>query len=214
LRLRLRRVSLLALAEKYDKAEAECLALLKETTQPGDVRDIRHQLSGVYSAAKQHDRSEEQLRLILEADPNDDSANNDLGYVLADRGRNLEEAERLIRKAIQLEREQRKTRKVGPDDDRDHAAYIDSLGWVLFRRGRVDEARQELERATALPDGDDPVIWDHLGDVYLKLGQPDRAAAAWHKAAQLYDGDRRRKQDDQYKDLKRKLKLLKANAHR
>jgi tetratricopeptide (TPR) repeat protein len=214
LRLRLRRASLLALAEKYDKAEAECLALLKEATQPGDVRDIRYQLSGVYTAAHQPDRAEEQLRLILQADPNDDAANNDLGYIMADRGKNLEEAEQLIRRAIQLEREQRKTRKVGPDDDKDHAAYIDSLGWVLFRRGHPEEACQELLRATQLPDGDDPVIWDHLGDVYLRLGQPQQAAGAWHKAEQLYDANKRRKQDEQYKELKRKLKLLKSNAHR
>ena len=56
----------------------------------------------------------------------------------------------------------------------DNACYIDSLGWVLFRRGQVDAARKELEYATTLPDGDDPVIYDHLGDVLQAQGQATR----------------------------------------
>lgn len=216
-RLAMRRmhVSILTAAGKFDQAEAECQAMFKEYTQPGDVRNIRYSLSNVYSTAHRYEQSEEQLRLILKEDPNDDTANNDLGYIMADRGKNLEEAEQLIRKAIQLEREQRKGAKVaGPDGDVDHAAFIDSLGWVLFRRGRVEEALKELERATVLPDGEDPVIWDHLGDVYLRLGQPDKARAAWEKSEKLYGTDGRRRQDGPYQELKRKLKLLKTSAHR
>jgi tetratricopeptide (TPR) repeat protein len=221
---RLYRARLLSMAEKHDKAIAECLALLKDTDDAKQVREIRYSLSGVYSAAKQHAKSEEQLRLILQADPNDDSANNDLGYIMADQGKNLEEAEQLVRKAIQLDREQKRkradsdegkdaeesrNRRVGADDDQDHAAYIDSLGWVLFRRGQFEAARAELEKATRLADGgDDPVIWDHLGDVYLRLKKQDQAQSAFKKAIQLYEVDKRRKKDDQYKELKQKLRLL------
>ena len=86
---------------------------------------------------------------------------------------------------------------------------MDSLGWVLFRRGKFDEARKELERAAALPGGDDdPVVWDHLGDVYFRLDQPGRARAAWHKAITLYEVEKRRTMDYRYKEIKHKLKLL------
>jgi tetratricopeptide (TPR) repeat protein len=221
---RLYRARLLSMADRHDKAIAECLAILKDTDDPEKVREIRYTLSGVYSAAKQHAKSEEQLREILQADPNDDSANNDLGYIMADQGKNLEEAEKLVRKAIQLDREQKKkrsesddggdgeeskSRRISTDDDQDHAAYIDSLGWVLFRRGQFEAARAELEKATKLADGgDDPVIWDHLGDVYLRLNKRDLAKSAFKKALQLYEVDKRRKKDEQYKELKEKLKLL------
>jgi tetratricopeptide (TPR) repeat protein len=213
---------LLSMAEKHDKAAEECLALLKTTEKADEVREVRYTLSGVYSTAKQHAKAEEQLRLLLEANPKDESACNDLGYIMADRGKNLEEAEILVRKAIAYDREQKRLKpkgedgdgeeskeaRVGVDDDQDHAAYVDSLGWVLFRRGKIEEAKKELERAVKLADGDDPVIWDHLGDVYLRQGKKTDAKASFKKALQLYEDDRRRKKDDQYKELQQKVRLL------
>jgi Flp pilus assembly protein TadD len=90
---------------------------------------------------------------------------------------------------------------------------VDSLGWVLFRRGRVQEARQELEKAAALPGGsDDPVVWDHLGDVYFRLSETGKARDAWRKAVELYEVGRRRPQDDRLKDIKQKLQTLTAPA--
>lgn len=214
-RMRLTRARILSVADRFDQAIAECHALLREATQKEDIRNIRYTLSGVFSAAHQNSKSEEQLRLILQDDPNDDAANNDLGYLMADQNRELDEAERLVRKAIELEREQRRQpAKVGPDADRDHAAYIDSLGWVLFRKGKLEEACHELERATKLPDGEDPVIWDHLGDVYLRMNQVSQARAAWQKSLQFYEQDKRRKLDEQYKELKQKLKLLEQSSQR
>jgi tetratricopeptide (TPR) repeat protein len=204
------RVQVLAEAGRYADAIAECQALLAEYTQPKEVRDIRYLLSSVYTGAKNYAKAEEQLQLILQADRDDVTAHNDLGYLWADQGKNLEEAEKLIRRALELDRSQRRTgTQVDADSDQDHAAYVDSLGWVLFRRGQLQVARQELEKATALPEGDDPVIWDHLGDVYLQLEEPARARKAWQKAVELFEAGRRRPSDDRYKEIKQKLKHLK-----
>jgi tetratricopeptide (TPR) repeat protein len=216
LRIRKLRVDILIQADRFDKAEAECKALLKEFTQPGEVRDIRHSLSGVYSFAKEYAKSEEQLRMILEADPNDATANNDLGYIMADQGKNLEEAETLIRKAVELDlAAKKKGAKVETDDDLNNAsaAYLDSLGWVLFRRGQFPAARDWLEKAVSLPGGsDDPTVWDHLGDVYFRMKDNTRAGAAWKKASDLYEQEKRRKVDEHYKELKHKLKLLEQES--
>jgi tetratricopeptide (TPR) repeat protein len=203
------RADVLAQAEQFDKAVAECQALLKEYNQPGDVREIRYRLSGVYSAARDHAKAEEQLQLILEQDANDPTANNDLGYLWADQNKRLDEAERMIRKALDLDRKQRGTgTQVTNDSDRDNAAYVDSLGWVLFRRGLLKEARQELEKAAELPGGsDDPVVWDHLGDVYFKLRLRGKAAEAWKKAVALYEDGHRRRTDGRLEEIKQKLKL-------
>jgi tetratricopeptide (TPR) repeat protein len=204
------KVSILSQLEFHDDAIKEAQAMLKDFTQPGEVRDVRYTLSGAFSAAKQHAKAEEQLRMILEADPNDATANNDLGYIMADQGKNLEESEKLIRKAIELDREEKKTStEVRSEGEGDNAAYLDSLGWVLFRRGQLKEAREWLEKASALPGGsDDPVVWDHLGDVCARQKEPARARAAWEKALQLYEQEKRRKQDDRYKEVKQKLKEL------
>jgi tetratricopeptide (TPR) repeat protein len=216
-RLRRLRVNILTQAERYEQAVAECQELLKEFTQPGEVRDTRYLLSNVYSAAKDYAKAEQQLRKILEADPEDATANNDLGYIMADQGKNLEEAEKLIRKAVELDLKQKKTSaKVRPDDDGSNAnaAYLDSLGWVLFRRGQIDAARTWLEKAASLPGGaEDPVVWDHLGDVYFRLEQPAKARAAWGRAVELYEKEKRRKLDDHYKELKNKLKLPALETH-
>jgi tetratricopeptide (TPR) repeat protein len=202
------RVRILMMAERYDQAATECKDLLKDYTAPEEAREIRHTLSIVYSSAHEYAKAEEQLRILLDADPNDAMANNDLGYQWADQGKNLEEAEKLIRKAIDLDRKQRLTgTALDADSDRDNAAYVDSLGWVLFRRGKHDEARKELEKAVALPDGiDDPTVWDHLGDVRARLGDKAKAREAWAKAIELYEGIRERPMDDRYKEIKQKLK--------
>jgi tetratricopeptide (TPR) repeat protein len=202
------RAELFAQGKQFDKAIAECQAMLKEYNLPGEVVEIRHTLSGVYSLAQDYAGAEEQLQKILEVDPSDATANNDLGYQWADQNKNLEEAERLVRKALELDQRQRTTgTTVTTDADLDNAAFVDSLGWVLFRRGRFQDAAHELERASKLPAGtDDPVIWDHLADTYSRLKQEEKAREAWRKALSLYDGGRRRKTDDRYQEIKQKLR--------
>src|SRR5262249_52767193 len=150
---------------------------------------------------KEMDKAEDQLERALKDDPDDATACNDLGYLWADRNKNLAEAERLIRKALELDRKQKDNGTlVSVDADQDNAAYVDSLGWVLFRRGKLKEARTQLERATTLEHGaDDPVVWDHLGDVYMRSREPAKAKESWKKAIGLYEIAHRRPKDDRYK---------------
>jgi tetratricopeptide (TPR) repeat protein len=202
------RIHALLQADQHAKALAECQEMLKVYNHGGELRDVRYTLSSVLQAMGKHDEAEEQLQLILRSDSNDATANNDLGYLWADRNKKLEEAERLIRKAIELDRQQRNSgTAIDTDSDKDNAAYVDSLGWVLFRRGKLEEARQELEKATTLPQGDeDPVVWDHLGDVYYRLKQSTRAVENWKKALSCYEMGTRRKTDNRYREIQEKIR--------
>lgn len=112
---------------------------------------------------KKYDQSEAEFRKVLELNPKHAGALNYLGYMLADRNVRLAEAQDLIKRAVDLEPE--------------NAAYLDSLGWVYFRQGKLDDARGLLERA--LNRLQDPTVHDHLGDVYLKLGKTKEAIAQW-----------------------------------
>ena len=211
LTLQLLRIRILTQAERFVQAEKDCFALLKERVLPGDVMEIRYVLSNVYNGWKKMPQCEEQLELILKTDPSNATANNDLGYIWADQGKNLEKAEAMIRRALEMDRLERK-RLPGGEAPKDNAAYVDSLGWVLFRRGQIEEARCELERASELPNGDDPVIWDHLGDVYERQKKMSLARAAWEKALQLYEQEHRRNLDDRYRELRRKLQSVTASG--
>jgi tetratricopeptide (TPR) repeat protein len=200
------RITILTMAERFADAEAECKALLKENDRPAAVMELRYRLSSVYAASKQQEKAAEQLRIILKLDPSNAVVNNDLGYLWADQGKNLEEAEAMIRKALEQDRS---NRRAGPnftaDDDKDNAAYVDSLGWVLFRRGQIEQARKELERAISLPEGDDPVIYDHLGDVYHRLGMRPDANRSWQRALELYKQGVRPRDEERIRDIQRKI---------
>jgi tetratricopeptide (TPR) repeat protein len=79
----------------------------------------------------------------------------------------------------------------------------------MFRQGKLKEARQELEKASNLPDGsDDPVVWDHLGDVYFSLKEKQKSLESYLKAINLYQVVRTRRDAERVKDIKQKIELL------
>ena len=107
------------------------------------------------------------MSAALEFQPEHPFVLNYLGYSWADQGINLEKSREMIERAVDLR----------PDD-----GYIaDSLGWVLYRMGRYQEAVAPLERAVELLPYD-PVINDHLGDAYWKVGRRLEARFQWERA--------------------------------
>ena len=93
------------------------------------------------------------------------------------------------------------------DPEAESGTYLDSLGWVLFRRGKVAEAREVLEKVAKLPDTTgDAVVWDHLGDVRFRAGAKGPARDAWTKAAELYANSHQGKQGGRRDEVLRKLK--------
>ena len=102
---------------------------------------------------------------MLDEFPDDVGALNDLGYLWADQNKRLARPHRMIRQAVEAEPE--------------NAAYRDSLGWVLYRLGKFDEALEEQKKAVELSKSkekeSDGVMYDHLGDIHAALGQKDKA---------------------------------------
>jgi tetratricopeptide (TPR) repeat protein len=95
---------------------------------------------------------------------------NALGYTLADRTDQYDEAAKLIKKALKL--------------DPDSAAIIDSHGWVLFRQGDYEKALAELQRAWEMLK--DPEVASHIVDVQMKLGQGEAALQTLEDAELLF----------------------------
>jgi tetratricopeptide (TPR) repeat protein len=152
----------------------------------------RYLLSGLYVDVNQIDKAAAQLKILIEKKPKEAAYCNDLGYIWADHDMNLAESEKLIRKALDLDRERRKAMpNLKPEDDRDNGSYLDSLGWVLFKQKKYKEAKEYLEKALEDKSSQHLEIYDHLGDVCLMLGQRAEALAAWRKGLEFV-GDSRR----------------------
>jgi tetratricopeptide (TPR) repeat protein len=165
------RETLMDLAEVYEKGkhfdeagkavdEAEKLSTSDE--QKVEVFFMR---GALMERQKKFDASEEAFRKALALDPDHAGTLNYLGYMLADRNIRLDEAYKLIQKAVDLVPES--------------GAYLDSLGWVYFRQGKLTEAERILVKAVDLT-GQDPTVHDHLGDVYMKLGKIQDAINQWN----------------------------------
>src|SRR5262249_38730474 len=114
----------------------------------------------------------------------------------ADHDMNLAESEKLIRKAIEEDRRQR--RKANPDLkpelDKDNPAYLDSLGWVLFKQKKYKEAKPLFLQAVQEEEGKHVEIDDHLAEVHMALGEKADAVAVWKKALEVADTSKREQQ--------------------
>jgi membrane associated rhomboid family serine protease len=88
------------------------------------------------------------LERVLEARPDDVGLANDVAYGYAEAGIELDRAEALVRRALR--------------DAPDNASYLDTLGWVLCRRGETAEGMAQLEAAVGALEEDDPEIEGHL----------------------------------------------------
>ena len=167
---------LLMSAQRYDRAQERLSGWIAEARNPLLRFDFLTMLS-ICHAERGHNRQAiEALELAHEIDPRNPGACNDLGYMLADAGLRLDEAETLIRYAVA-----RSPR---------NAAFLDSLGWVLYKKGDFEAADRWLQKATHTGDDVDPVVLDHLADTYWRLGRTEEAIEIWQQARDLTeDGD-------------------------
>jgi len=173
---------------------------------PKDVAAL-YQMGIVHELVQKRDEAIVWMRRVLEEDPRNAHALNYIGYSFAERGERLDEAENLIKRALE----------VAPDD----GFITDSLGWVYYMRARplmedgrdadarewIDLALETLSRAARLSGGD-PVISEHLGDVYLLAGDKSQALDFYEQAIEL------KPRDGEQPDLRSKLEALRAELGR
>jgi tetratricopeptide (TPR) repeat protein len=188
-----------AAARLYDKQgkHPEAIALLSKglAKRPRDEA-LLYALGAAYERGGEVQKSLEKMRAVLDINPDNANALNFIGYTLADKGIDNSEAERLVARALELK----------PDQ----GAFLDSLGWVYFRRGDFGRAVEWLEKASAASPGE-ATIDEHLGDAYARLARQGDAAEAYRRAlATLVDNDELPK--SQRAQLERKLKMLGMGA--
>ena len=125
--------------------------------------DLIYDMALIAERMDKIDEAEARLTKLVELKPDDAQALNALGYTLVDRTKRTSEGLALIEKA----------HKLSPADP----FILDSMGWALFRLGRLDEAESYLKRALA--ERPDAEIAAHLGEVLWAKGDRDSARAVW-----------------------------------
>lgn len=186
-----------ALAGLYERQGrlADAISLLTDALRkrPRDEL-LLYALGTVYERKGEVQKSLEKMRAVLDVNPDNANAMNFIGYTLADRGMDYEEAEKLLTRALELK----------PDT----AAYLDSLGWMFFRRGEMSKAVETLERATEVSPGE-PTIEEHLGDAYAKAARKDEAIKRYKRALEvLREAPELAESKGQRATIEKKLKAL------
>src|SRR5439155_17843115 len=152
---------------------------LKDPEKARYTDQLKYMISGIYTDLDQIDKAAEILQELAKKHPKRATYYNDLGYIWADHDKNLDESERLVRKALEIDREDRKKLKddglIDSEDDKDNSAYLDSLAWVLFKKKNYVEAKKHLLEAVKGDDGQHVEIFDHLADIHIALGEKKEA---------------------------------------
>jgi tetratricopeptide (TPR) repeat protein len=193
-------IALAQIHEKGKRYDDAIEALEKATTlstSEGAKLAVLFTYGSVLERAKRFDQAEEKFREVLRLDPDNSSAMNYLGYMLADLNKSLDEAHDMIQKALDLE----------PDN----GAYLDSLGWLYYRQDKLDLAERYLLRSLEKITSD-PIVHSHLGDVYFKQGKFEKAKQQWELSLQEWEKSPQADRDP-VEVAKMKQKLVDLNAH-
>jgi tetratricopeptide (TPR) repeat protein len=169
----------LGIAQREAKHAAQAVGTFEEALHEAQVEGSDLASARFYfdygAAAEQaglYDKASELFQKSIALDPkNAADAYNYLAYMWAEHNTHLDEAQKMIKHALEL--------------DADNGAYIDTLGWIEFQQGKFEQALSDLLRAAQAIKRDDPVILEHIGDTYSKLNKVPQALDIWQKALAL-----------------------------
>jgi tetratricopeptide (TPR) repeat protein len=194
----------LSLAQIYEKSRnypemAKAVDAAEKLSQSDEERERIHFTRGaMFEKMKKFDAAEAEFRKVIELNPKNHSAMNYLGYMMADRNVRLPEAHKLITEALK--------------QDADNGAYLDSLGWVLFRMNKLQDAEKYLRMAIEKVRRD-PTVHDHLGDVYARLGRLKDAITQWQISLKAWESSPQSESDSvEIAKIQRKLEGAKVRV--
>ena len=142
---------------------------LKSIAVNPNFSEAWYSLAFTYDKLNNLDSTEYAYRKVIELDSTNANGFNALGYFYIEHSMKLEEAERLIKHALEMEPL--------------NGYFIDSLGWLYFKLKNYEKAKELLIKA--LEQAKDPIIYEHLGDVYEKLGDKEKANQMWQQSFKL-----------------------------
>jgi len=174
--------------ERFDEARKLIDAASRLDKDPDEALLSKLAEASLLDEMGNAEEAEQKYAALLDEHPDKPITNNNFSYFYAVRGRDLDAALQMVKKALRVE----------PDV----AAYIDTLGWVLYRKGEYKAAVLKLNEAFQKQPAAE--VADHLGDALMKSGQKELAIEKWKKALEL---------DPNAKEIAKKIEdALKADA--
>ncbi len=139
---------------------------MEPETEKSAIADMYSLLADIYHANKQDDLSDNAFEQALKLDNDNSSTLNNYSYYLSERGKKLDEAEKMSKRAIEIK----------PTE----ATYLDTYGWIEYKKGNYEKARIYIQKAIDLAGANaDATLYDHLGNVYYKLNDKEKAVQFW-----------------------------------
>lgn len=143
----------------------EALKTIERAIALNKDRDAYHFEKGaLLERMGRYEEAIESMKTALEINPNHSNAHNFIGYMYATRNVKLDKAQYHIEQALTIQPK--------------NGYFLDSLGWIYYKKGQPEEALTHIKRAMIYTEPD-PVLYDHLGDVYFSLEQIGEAQKAW-----------------------------------
>lgn len=174
----------LAIAQREAKHAQQAVVTFEEALQEanaagGELANARFYFD--YGAAAEqaglYEKAAELFKRSIALDPAKAAeACNYLGYMWVEHNVHLDEAEEMIGRALEL--------------DADNGSYLDSRGWLYYKKGKYEDALRDLLRAAQTLMRDDPVVFEHIGDTYAKMNRTAQALEYWQKAEALAPGNK------------------------
>lgn len=139
-----------------------------------DDQKVLYYLGSLYDRTGEVDKGIAKMEQLLFLNPMNADALNYLGYTYSSQGKNLDKAELLLKKALEINPK--------------NAFILDSWGFHLMVRGKTAKAIPFFEKAIQLK-GDESVMLEHLGDAYAKLNLTEKALSTYLKASSIAKED-------------------------
>ncbi len=150
------------------KAVNRAIDIQPESNKPA-IAEMYALLADIYHSTKQDDLSDKAFEKGLSLDPLNSGILNNYSYYLSERGKKLDEAEKLSKRSLEIR----------PSE----ATYLDTYGWIEYKKGEYEKAKTFVQKAIDLAGPNaDATLYDHLGDIYFKLNNKEKAEENWKKS--------------------------------
>jgi tetratricopeptide (TPR) repeat protein len=161
------------------KDNDEAVEYLKKALElkPNDI-NLLGTLGLIYDSQEKWAECDSIYEKALTIDSSNSLVNNNYAYSLSERGIKLQKALKMAKLAV--------------EKDPLNSSYLDTIGWVYFKLGDYEKAKDYLEQAIKA-GGERAVMLEHLGDVIYMSGQKDHARELWQKALNLDENNNKLK---------------------